>query len=429
MDEITNLEMMIIGALFIGGEKDLVVQEAILKLEVCHFFNYIAQEVFEQIKSRCLLRQPFDVGIVMSCVSNEAIDYCASSATCVFSTSSLLSYVESLITRYHRNQAENLLKSSLKEIEQEKIDTVACDKISSLGIQLAKSGAKHDKFSWEGDELGDIIVSDDHKNEFKVPTGVFSIDSMITEGGIRNRSMVTIAGRSSMGKTSFAMFFAHNLAKNHPAKRLVVYSLEMTHRDIAEKQVGVSCGKKFDRMTRVDKAMGWIKAQSEASIVVYDKPLASIDYICTTARIESAKKPIGVIVVDYIGIVSNPKSTESMALRMADVSAQLAGLAKELNCIVIALSQVNREYANRVDKRPLMSDAADSSGSERNSDMWLGIYRPSFDDPSPHLKNNFLVTCRKDRFGTPWEACLKFEDSIFSEYPRQSWEYDKSTIS
>lgn len=412
---------MIIGALFVGGCENLVVQEAILKLETCNFANYIAQEVFFQIKNRFQLKQPFDVGIVIGSVSSEAMDYCITAATCMLSTSSLLAYVDLLIINYRRREAQLLLADSMKIISSEKIDVVACEKISELGIKLSKSHLNNDKFVWEGDDLGDMVVADGSKNEFKVPTGVYCIDSMITEGGIRNRSMVTIAGRSSMGKTSFAMFFAHNLAKNHPARRLLFYSLEMTQKDIAVKQVSVSCGRKVDEMSRTDKAMGWHKSQSEAPLTVYDKPLANIDYICTTARIECARSPVAVIVVDYVGIVEHTKKFESQALKIADITSKLAGLAKELNCIVIALSQVNREHANRTDKRPFMSDAADSSGSERNSDVWLGIYRPSFDDDSPHLRGQFLVTCRKDRFGTPWEATLRFDNSIFTEYPRSKW--------
>jgi replicative DNA helicase len=301
------------------------------------------------------------------------------------------------------------------------MDSVACDKITELGIALTKTEGVKERVIYTGDDFGDMFLEESSPNEFKVPTGINCIDTRMTEGGFRNRTLVTIAGRSSMGKTCFSMFMAHHIAKNHPAKRILFYSLEMTAVDILHKQVATATRKPIAHMTKSEKALGFRKAQDEATLVVYEKPLASIDYICTSARIASARDPMGVIVVDYVGIVQNPAKFESHALKMADVTAKLAGLAKELNCIVIALSQVNREYANRQDKRPLMSDAADSSGSERNSDVWLGIYRPSFDDDDPRLKGVFIVNCRKDRFGVPWEAGLCFDAGVFREPVVKTW--------
>jgi replicative DNA helicase len=120
--------------------------------------------------------------------------------------------------------------------------------------------------------------------------------------------------------------------------------------------------------------------------------------------------------VDYLGLVQNTNNKlESHVLRQANITEQLAALAIELDCIVIALSQVNREYANRQDKCPVTSDAADSSGSERSSTVWLGVHRPYADDEVSGTENHFVVKCRKNRFGPLWKAVFDFQDGVFRE--------------
>jgi replicative DNA helicase len=140
----------------------------------------------------------------------------------------------------------------------------------------------------------------------------------------------------------------------------------------------------------------------------------SIDYIETSARLAHVKTPFSVIVVDYLGIVQNKSKFESHALKQADIALRLSALAIELDCIVIALTQVNRDYAGRQDKVPITSDAADSSGSERSSSYWLGIYRPFVDDET-QCENDFVVKCRKNRFGNTWTAYFAFNEGTFGE--------------
>src|SRR5690606_23206305 len=122
---------------------------------------------------------------------------------------------------------------------------------------------------------------------------------------------------------------------------------------------------------------------------IYDTattPMCSdIDYILTTARLKAMEKPISVIVVDYLGLVQNRGQFERNDLKQADITTKLAKLAMELNCVVIALSQINRASSSRAkdDQCPYPSDAADSSGSHRSSTLWLGVNRPELYQDCP----------------------------------------------
>jgi len=189
----------------------------------------------------------------------------------------------------------------------------------------------------------------------------------------------------------------------------------MSKKDILEKYWASVIGKHPEFFTKHEKSLA-IARSLEVPISISDRKLATIDYVETASRIFSLTKPISVIVVDYINIVQNTKPFESHALRQADIAMRLSALAIELNCIVIVLCQVNRDYASRMDKCPITSDAADSSGSERSSGYWLGIHRPCVDDDDDkQLDNQFIVKCRKNRWGKPWKVLFDFNSATFGE--------------
>ncbi len=410
-----DIEQAVLGALMIhGGQENIDVQDALLRLEPDYFASVAGREIYLLIKRYADAGEPFTSQRMVMIVPGEHIGFFADAAELDYSTASLSAYVELLKANRLRRLQHAELKRALKEFEAETIDSVASTIAINAGIALTRLGTSESSCVAESEELFDRFLRGDSQHEIKVPTGIKTIDSVMFEGAFRNRTLITIAGRPSMGKTSFAVYLAHHLAMNHPAHRILFYSLEMTMDDIYKKQITSISGKLATDLTRDEQVAGGTKGM-ETRIIVHEKPGATIDYIETTARIESARNPVGVIVVDYLGIVQNPARLENQALRQADISRRLAELAKNLNCIVIALSQVNREYANREDKKPLMSDAADSSGSERNSDVWLGIYRPELDSENQHVKNQFIVNCRKDRFGNPWEAMFAFNNGAFHE--------------
>jgi len=129
------------------------------------------------------------------------------------------------------------------------------------------------------------------------------------------------------------------------------------------------------------------------------------------------EKPISVIVVDYLGLVENHGVFERNDLRQADITSKLARLAIELDCVVIALSQINRGASSRAsdDRCPYPHDAADSSGSHRSSTLWIGVDRPELYQSDPCYRNQFVVKCRKNRFGGIFEMVYAFNNGTFAQ--------------
>jgi replicative DNA helicase len=122
-------------------------------------------------------------------------------------------------------------------------------------------------------------------------------------------------------------------------------------------------------------------------------------------------------VVDYLGLVESKQHYERNDLKQTDITSKLARLAIELNCTVIALSQINRGAANRSidDRCPWPHDASDSSGGHKSASLWLGLDRPELYQSDLSYRNQFVVKCRKNRFGPTFELLFAFNDGTFSE--------------
>ena len=110
-------------------------------------------------------------------------------------------------------------------------------------------------------------------------------------------------------------------------------------------------------------------------------------------------------------------SFERNDLKQSYITGKLAQLAIELNCTVIALSQINRSAANRgvEDRCPWPHDAADSSGGHRSASLWFGVDRPELYQDDPCYRNQFVVKCRKNRFGDTFETIFAFNGGSFAE--------------
>ena len=410
-----EIEQRVLGALMqIGDPNNVIVQESMLKLTNACFCNREATQLFDLIQHAFKCKQHFDYSHLESYVPTELHEYFATIISSYYTSNMLLQDVETL---NHEQKARNIgakFKDVNHSFTREPIAKEACQIAVAGCIAISKMASIEEEHVYTAERLADMFLSDEGAEDEIIPTGIKSIDN-INDGGFKVKSLITIAGRSGMGKTCFATHLAHSLASNHKRKHVLFYSLEMSAISIYSKQISTIAGKQAKKLNITERLLA-VAVSMDFPFTVDSKQDASIDYIETTARIVALSKPVSVIVVDYLNIVSNKATFESHALRQSDISKRLAALAAELNCIVIALSQVNRDYSGRPDKCPITSDAADSSGSERSSTYWLGIHRPEVDDEcDKSVKNQFIVKCRKNRWGAPWSVVFAFNEATFGE--------------
>ncbi|MCU0766624.1 MAG: replicative DNA helicase [Gammaproteobacteria bacterium] len=213
-----------------------------------------------------------------------------------------------------------------------------------------------------------------------VSTGFSDLDDMTS--GLQPADLVVIAGRPSMGKTSFAMNIAENVAIK-TRKPVAVFSMEMPGESLTMRMMS-SLGRIDQHRVRTGRLEDdeWPRLTSAVSLLA-DAPIFIDDTAALTPtevrararRLTREEGELGLIVIDYLQLMQAPTEGETRATEISIISRSLKALAKELNVPVIALSQLNRNLEQRPNKRPVMSDLRESGSIEQDADLVVFIYR------------------------------------------------------
>jgi replicative DNA helicase len=213
-----------------------------------------------------------------------------------------------------------------------------------------------------------------------VPTGFSDLDNMTS--GLQPGDLVIVAGRPSMGKTSFAMNIAEYVAVEKKLP-VAIFSMEMPGEQLAMRMLSslgrinsnkIRTGRLGDEdWPRLNSAVGLL---DKAPMFVDDSAgLNSLDLRSRARRIARENNELGMIVVDYLQLMQASESNENRATEISGITRSLKILAKELNVPVVALSQLNRSLEQRPNKRPVMSDLRESGAIEQDADVIFFIYR------------------------------------------------------
>jgi replicative DNA helicase len=252
-----------------------------------------------------------------------------------------------------------------------------------------------------------------------VPSGYVDLDRMTS--GLQPGDLVIVAGRPSMGKTSLAMNIAENVAL-HTGLPVGIFSMEMASTQLVMRMLG-SVGKLDQHKLRTGRLQDqdWqrltdaVGKLNDAPIHIDETPaLNPLELRARARRLHRQYKQLGLVVVDYIQLMSASSQGENRATELSEISRSMKGLAKELNCPVIALSQLNRSLEQRPNKRPVMSDLRESGAIEQDADVILFIYRDEVYNPETPDKGIAEVIIGKQRNGPIGTVRLTF----LGEYTR-----------
>ena len=222
------------------------------------------------------------------------------------------------------------------------------------------------------------------------PTGFVDLDRMTS--GMHGGELIIVAGRPSMGKTAFSMNIGEYVAVEYGLP-VAVFSMEMPGTQLTMRMLG-SVGRldqhrmRTGRLTDEDwpKLTHAVQKMSEAQLFIDETGgLNPMELRSRSRRLARQCGKLGLIIVDYLQLMSGSgNSGENRATEISEISRSLKGLAKELNCPVIALSQLNRSLEQRPNKRPVMSDLRESGAIEQDADLIIFIYRDEvYDENSP----------------------------------------------
>lgn len=236
------------------------------------------------------------------------------------------------------------------------------------------------------------------------PTGIHKFDEMTN--GMQSGDLIIVAGRPSMGKTSFAMNIVENIAIKEKVP-VAVFSMEMSAEQLVMRMIS-SWGRVDQGRLRSGKLeeQDWPRITSAISIMsenaklfIDDAPALSPGEMRARARRLKREHDIGLIVVDYLQLMQVHGTKENRTNEISEISRNLKSLAKELEVPVIALSQLNRQVEQRDNKRPRMSDLRESGGIEQDADLIVFIYRDEVYNPDTDAKGIAEIIIGKQRNG------------------------------
>lgn len=404
-------EQTILGAILIDQS---VISEILEKVKPECFFNEQHRKLFN------IMLRMFTSGIHSDVITvlNEAVrenifesaqegrNYLASLVNMVPSVDNIGSYCQIVAEKYYirslalvarellheialnQNTAQVLLDSAeqkIFDIRQGK-DVTGLTPISDVVFE-----------SW--DRLQKISGPDKEKY-LGAKTGFTLLDTITT--GLNKSDLIIIAARPGMGKTSFALNIASNVAR-HAGKDVAVFSLEMSKEQLTTRMLSTEALVDSNKLRSGHLSDNdWVRLASSAD-VLSGMPIFLDDTAGTNVPQIKAKlrrvKNLGLVVIDYLQLLGSTMKTENMVLRVQEITRNLKILAKELDVPVILLSQLSRGVESRTDKRPLLSDLRDSGSIEQDADIVMFLYRDAYYNKESTEQNISECIVAKNRHG------------------------------
>ena len=252
-----------------------------------------------------------------------------------------------------------------------------------------------------------------------ISTGLKDLDNKM--GGLQRSDLIVLAGRPSMGKTALATNIAFQIANAHKAEQqpdgtikdiegavVAFFSLEMSAEQLATRIISEQAEIPSEKIRRgmIDetdfrKLVEKSQQLNEVPLYIDQTGGISIAQLCARARKLKRQKNLGVIIIDYLQLLSGSKKTgEGRVNEVTEITTGLKALAKELEVPVIALSQLSRQVENRDDKRPQLSDLRESGSIEQDADVVMFVYREEY------------YVSRAQPSETDVEATVKWQDEM-----------------
>lgn len=261
-------------------------------------------------------------------------------------------------------------------------------------------------------------------------TGLYDLDAMCA--GLNKSDLILVAARPGMGKTSFGLNVALNVAKTTD-KAIVIFSLEMSKEQIGMRLL--SCESFVENQKLLTGKLSdedWRKitvsatALSKTNILADDNPSLSVaEMNAKCRRIDN----LGLVIIDYLQLMQSAtgtnKASDNRVNIVSDISRALKIMAKELNVPVICLSQLNRSTESRADKRPNLSDLRESGSIEQDADIVMFLYRDDYYNENSESKNIAECILSKNRHGSTGKVELQWLPQ-FTTFSNREWQHDEN---
>lgn len=245
-----------------------------------------------------------------------------------------------------------------------------------------------------------------------IPSGYPDLDRMTS--GFQKSDLIIVAARPSVGKTAFALNIAQNVAARS-GETVAIFSLEMSAVQLVQRMLCAESNidshklrtgtMEDDDWEKLTMAIGTL---AEAPIYIDDSAGTTVYDIRSKCRRLKAERSLGLVLIDYLQLINSRGYRENRQQEISEMTRALKNLARELDCPIIALSQLSRSVEQRQDKRPLLSDLRESGSIEQDADVVAFLYREDYYDPETDKQNIVEIIIGKQRNGPVGKVELVF---------------------
>ena len=406
-------EASLLGAMLLTTD---AIVDASQIVEAAHFYKPVHQSIFEAIRLLYERGEAVDVITVNDELKRAGVD------DAIVGTGALMSLsagtpAATNATHYARIVYEHAVLRKLITTAHDIADLgysqpedvqKAVDEAETMVFNVAQ-GRVTDSMAFMHELLGETL--DDIEKLYDrgdaitgTPTGFIDLDEITA--GLQESNLVVIGARPAMGKTSFALNIAAHAAMVE-RRPVLLFSLEMSKLEVSKRLLcseakvdatNIRNGRlKDDDWAKLAQAMGRL---GDAQLWIDDDPnITVMDIRAKARRLKSKVGDMGMVVVDYLQLMSGRSSAENRQVEISEISRGLKILARELECPVIALSQLSRSLEQRTDKRPMLADLRESGAIEQDADVVMFLYRDEVYHPDSADKGQAEVLIAKHRAG------------------------------
>jgi replicative DNA helicase len=385
------------------------------------FYRYDHRIIFEHIAKLIDNSKPADVITVYEALqsSGKAEDvgglvYLNTLATNTPSAANIRRYAEIVrdraVLRRLISISDDIATTALNP--QGKDTKTILDEAESKIFKIAEDGARgaggfqelQPVLSKVVERIDELYHRDSTSDITGISTGFVDLDNKTS--GLQPGDLIIVAGRPSMGKTAFSLNIGEHVAIEE-GHAVAIFSMEMGATQLAMRLLG-SVGRLDQHRLRTGRLTDedWprltyaVEKMQNAQLFIDETPaLSSMEVRARCRRLARQCGQLGLVIIDYLQLMGSSSHGENRATEISEISRSLKGLAKELNCPVIALSQLNRSLEQRPNKRPVMSDLRESGAIEQDADVILFIYRDEVYNPDSPDKGTAEIIIGKQRNG------------------------------
>jgi replicative DNA helicase len=421
----TEAEASLLGAILIDADALVKIADSVTADD---FFDQRHKRIYEATVQLYERRSPIDVlTLADQLKNNQALDlvggpsYLTELTNFVPTAAHVEQYAEIVAQKALRRRLINASKHLVElGYDESKALQELVEEAETQLFQVSEKQVKQSIVSLETilaesfDRLDDL-----HKDKNKirgVSTGFRDMDGVLA--GLQRSDLFILAARPSMGKTAFSLNLAHNVA-TIAKQPVLIFSLEMGKEQLVDRLLSMESGVDAwalrtgnlsdSDFERIGHAMGTL---SEAPIYIDDTPGLTVSDLRTKARREAHQHPLGLIIIDYLQLMSGGSKfsgSDNRVQEISEISRGLKSIARELNVPVIALSQLSRSVENRNPQIPQLADLRESGSIEQDADVVAFIYREEYYNPETERKSMTDIFIKKHRNGPTGRVELFFD--------------------